>query len=98
MLQQELWLRRSCHPLELLCHLEESRRSLNGEGCSLSKGCGYYSMTGQIVVIVVIGGLSRYNYHLKEAGQIGVKKGLGSGMVLAFIFFTINSLYAVVFW
>lgn len=40
----------------------------------------------------------RYNQRLKEAGRIGVKKGLGNGAVLATIFFLIYSLYAVVFW
>ena len=40
----------------------------------------------------------RYNCRLREAGKIGVKKGIINGFALALTFFFIYSVYATVFW
>ncbi|KAL5491961.1 hypothetical protein EMCRGX_G017341 [Ephydatia muelleri] len=55
-----------------------------------------------IRTVVALGGeereFERYNRRLREAGKIGVKKGIINGFALALTFFFIYSVYATVFW
>eukprot|EP00731_Ephydatia_muelleri_P002337 Em0001g2337a len=67
-----------------------------------SAGAVAEEVLSSIRTVVALGGedkeCARYDVCLKEAGQIGVKKGFGNGALLAFVFFLIYSLYAVIFW
>ncbi len=90
------WRRKCCPPSGLWLPLGEKGKSWAGK--IIRKGVGYAQKDTKLLTMLLFFFTVRYNDKLKQARNIGAKKGALVGASIGFVFFLFFAIDGVAFW